>query len=100
MVRVAPVTSPLSLGRNRAWVTGRPGSSACEIDTILVSNGVLVEIESRISLPALHMATLGWLRSRMTTLVTSTWYQGTEPVAPGTAGVPVGAAAVRLKYVA
>src|ERR1041384_3445497 len=97
MVRVAPLTSPLSAGRNRAWVTGRPGSSACEIDTILVNRGVLVEIESRISLPVLHIATLGWLRSRMTTLVASTWYQGTEPLAPGTAGVPVGADAALLK---
>src|SRR3954469_24447144 len=100
MVRVAPVTSPLSPGRNRAWVTGRPGSSACAIETILVSSGVRVESESRISLPVLHIATLGWLRSRMTTLVASTWYQGTEPLAPGTAGVPVGDDTVRLKYVA
>src|SRR3954469_4179696 len=99
MVRVAPVTSPLSAGRNRAWVTGRP-SRACAIETILVSSGVRVEIESRISLPVLHIATLGWLRSRMTTLVASTWYQGTEPLAPGTAGVPVGDDTVRLKYVA
>ncbi len=48
----------------------------------------------------LHIATLGWLRSRSTMLVASTWYQGTEPVAPGTAGVPVGEDAVLLKYVA